>query len=233
MMRRAADTRAVHEWNTTYHISLSHNAHRTNTEKELVAALNGKYNWFEGDIRVGSDGTVIMSHDRHDQGSIRTDEWIKIGAASGRGLKFDFKEARAIEPVLKMAKELGIPDERLIFNCTVLDPRGNYANASVEQLQNIRRQFPKAIINISFPLPYSAERIYAAAQIAEIVGSPIMYPLRSDQITPAVVRALAVSGIVAAWNDPAKFSPPDIAFETARLRAMGINGMIDLRQAEQ
>jgi hypothetical protein len=55
-----------------------------------------------------------------------------------------------------------------------------------------------------------------------------MFPIRQELVTEGVVRALRPYGRVAVWNVPGITNPSDR--DEARLRAMGVDGMIDLRE---
>lgn len=219
-------------WPPGYDIGLARNAHNTNTPDEMAEALAGNYDYLEGDVRIDRHGTVIMAHDKGDARGMSLEEWLAIGGAAGRGLKLDFKEANAIMPALAAVHRHGIPDERLNINITVYGSRD--ANVTVAMLRTIRRMFPRAIINLSVSVNgYTREVLTHMARMARVVGQPAMFPLRLDLVSPTVIAALRPYGKVAIWNSPEIYSPTDIDAERARLRAMSVNGTIDLRTADK
>jgi Uncharacterized conserved protein (DUF2181) len=205
------------------------NAHRTNTPEEMLEALKGDYTSFEGDIRMeqGLFGhgkrQAIMAHDAWGTDGMALKDWMAIGKASGRKLKMDFKESAALPHALALAKQNQIPDDRLIFNGgTSLD------------WASVRKDFPGATLAINPPgdgdkgEPYEDGPIKETIEAAEKWGKPVIFPLRSDRVTPEVVAALKPYGEVAIWNAPSKHAPDDVAAETQRFRDMGVDGMIDL-----
>lgn len=207
-------------WPAGRDISLGQNAHITDTRAQLAEGLRGDFDWLEGDVSI-QDGRPVMRHRSGDRVDLLLDRWVDIVAASGRGAKFDVKDAAALPAVLELAARAGIPQHRLIFNVTRLPPEG---------LQAIRRAFPDAIVNLS---PVSDADLtpadLAELQVAaRLVGGNVMFPIRLDLLTPDVVSALRPFGRVAIWNQPQLWDPrPD---ERTRLRAQGVDGIIDLRE---
>lgn len=207
-------------WPLGRDIALGQNAHITDTRFQLADGLRNDYDWLEGDVSV-QDGRPVMRHRAGDYVDLDLDRWVQVVAASGRGAKFDVKDAAALPVVLELAARAGIPQHRLIFNVTKLPAQALHA---------IRRAFPEAIVNLS---PVSDADLtpadLAELQVAaRVVGGRVMFPIRLDLLTPGVVSALRPFGRVAIWNQPQLWNPrPD---ERDRLRAQGIDGMIDLRE---
>lgn len=206
-------------WPAGRDIALAQNAHYTNTRAQVAAALVGDYDWMEGDVAV-QGGIAVMRHRLGDQVDLDLATWFRLVAASGRGAKLDVKDPDALPAVLELARRSGIPQHRLIFNVTLLPP---------DQLQRIRRAFPDAIINLS-PIadmdlsPADLAELQAAARV---VGGRVMFPVRLDLLTPAVLAALRPFGRVAIWNTPQLWNPR--RDERTRLRTQGVDGTIDLR----
>jgi hypothetical protein len=227
-LMRLAPTRPQLRWQPGADIAGARNCHRTNTGQELLAGLTGNFNWFEGDVRI-ERGTVIMAHDKGQSNGMSLAEWLTIGGRSGRGLKLDIKETAAILPAVQMAKAAGVPDGRLIVNVTV--GGGREVDVTSQQLAAIRAMYPGAIVNLSpGASSYSPGLMRTLGRVAQQVGGPVMFPLRWDLVGPNVIAALKPFGKIAIWNSPAN-APRDIPREIARLRAMGVDGMIDLRRA--
>lgn len=222
-------------------LSRARNAHRTNTPAELAAALRGPYDFLEGDVFLEHrlrwlPGEAVMDHDPQKADGMTLDEWLAVGAASGRGLKLDIKQAAAIPEVIRRVKAHGIPAQRLILNVQL--PGGGLARLfdpllkltpDDRDFQALRAAFPGATIALTPQAPYTPEVLAAAVKQARRLGGPVMFPLRAELITPAVVAALAPAGRIAAWNDPKTYAPRDLAAERRRLQGLGVDGMIDLR----
>lgn len=207
-------------WPEGRDIALANNAHATNTRQQLVEALQGDYDWMEGDVAI-QDGKAVMRHRYGDRVDVDLALWVRLVAASGRGAKFDFKDVAALPQVLALVREAGIPAHRLIFNVSRLPP---------EQLRAIRRAFPDAIINLSpvTDADLSPADLAELQVSARIVGGRVMFPIRIDLLSDTVVRSLRPFGRVAIWNTPLLWNPRHD--ERARLRAFGVDGMIDLRE---
>lgn len=220
-LRTLAVARPALAWRPGTDISRARNAHATNRREELADALRGDYDFLEVDVRVGPDGRAILQHELGDPVDLDLHGFLAIAGPSGRGLKFDVKEREALPLVLDAARRSGISDHRLLFNV------GTWP---APHLLSIRRSFPHALINIS---PKSDGDLSAAdlAQLqvaARLVGGPVMFPIRHDLMTPGVAHALRPHGRIAIWNTPGITNPADD--EADGLRAMGVDGMIDLRE---
>lgn len=229
-LARGADSDV--RWDRDGDIAAARNAHRTNSIPELRAALAGPSTWLEGDVRARS-GRAVMAHDaRRRDAELSLRDWIAIGAASGRGLKLDVKDASVIDDALRMLRAADVPAHRVLFNVAASGADRSRSRASIDQLRRIRAAYPSAIINLDPGAPpYDAACIARVVQVAKAVGGRIMFPLDAKAVTPAAVRELRRVGRVAVWNDPRTFDPGDIAATTRRLRSMGVNGMVDLRPA--
>ena len=225
MARRRPDL----EWNPGRDIAKARNAHVTNTASEMASALTGEYDYLEGDVRVDNWGQPVMAHDRGAQKMMALDEWLAIGAATGRGLKLDFKESQALLPALAACKRHGVPGSKLIINVSVW---GDPGTITPQQLRRVRRLYPDAILNLSLNAKTLDPRSIAILQQwARAAGGPIMFPLRMDMANEDVIRQLRPYGKVAIWNNPTVAAPKNTFEAIAHLRKMGVDGMIDLRKA--
>ena len=132
--------------------------------------------------------------------------------------------------MLQLVRASGIDPRRIIINVRAgTSMQGN--QASLQQLRHIRAVLPTCVINIDpGPAPYERRRLERAVQIARAVGGRVMFPLDAQHVTPEAVRLLRAVGRVAIWNNPDRFDPGSIAAATARLRSIGVDGMIDLRR---
>ncbi|HNV72710.1 MAG TPA: DUF2181 domain-containing protein, partial [Candidatus Ozemobacteraceae bacterium] len=235
-------------WPVNGDIADARNAHRTNTFAEMRDALKGEYDWLECDVRLEGplrdhvgvplgDRRPITAHDSFQTNGLLFEDWVKIAKESGRGIKVDFKDSKALDQVLTLLKNAGVPDHRLILNIGIPDPKPGETDltkpVSDERLQKIRAAFPQALINLS-PGGGTVDGQYSEAQIAQMIryakaaGQPVMFPLRAEWVTREVVQKLEPHGKVAIWNSPNTFNPADPAAEIARFRSWGVTGMIDL-----
>lgn len=215
-------------WPEGRDISAARAAHATNAPEELAAALAGEHDFLEGDVRIDAHGRVVMSHNPGAPRILTLDEWLVVGLRSGRGLKLDFKDAAAIVPAVHRAARMGVPSHRFLVNVTVQGERGSVV--SLDQLREVRRVYPDVLVNISVCAGrYDERTLERMARWARAAKGPTMFPLRHDLVTHEVVRRVRPFGRVAIWNEPALSSPACIERASRRLRAMGVDGMIDLR----
>lgn len=220
-LRALALARPELAWRPGRDIAQARNAHATNTRAQLARALRSEHDWLEGDVRLGRHHRAHMQHLRGERVDLSLDEWLSVAGASGRGVKLDVKEREALPAVLDAVRRAGIEEHRLILNV------GPWP---AQELLAVRRAFPRAIINLS---PVSDRRLTAGDIVqlqlaARIVGGPVMFPIRHDLVTSGVVDALRPLGRVAVWNSP-MLTNPDRHSER-RLRELGVDGMVDLRE---
>lgn len=248
-----------HRWRPGSPLADAHNAHYTNTPDEFERAVTGDYNFLEGDVWLeaavrnipGVDHfrEPIMAHDPGDVGGLTFKEWATLGQASGKGLKIDIKHSAAVPKVLNTLDELGIDDDYLIFNADMvwgpgidkdlklkaLDVLTDFS-MQVEEMKVIREARPDAVIAVSLftgaappGTSFNDRQVDQAIAIARELGGPITFPLRAEFVTPAVVAKLKPHGKVSIWNDPRTYLPGDFDAARRAFRAMGVDGMIDLR----
>jgi len=208
-------------WQAGTDIARARNAHVTNTAGELRTALSGPFDWLECDVRVRG-GVLVTAHGSHDRRALHLRDWLRIAVASGRGIKLDVKEATALTALLYLVRESGADQASVIVNV----PAGNGAAA-----RRIRSVLPDCIVNLDpGPAPYTAAALERVAAVARSIGGQVMVPLDAQHVTPEVVRLARRAGRVAIWNDPRRFDPGPVDAATKRLRAMGVDGMVDLRR---
>lgn len=228
-----ATTRPEVRWHAGRPWHEARNAHETNSAKTLVHALRSDANWLEGDLRRDAAGRLVMAHDAHDVGwGVSFERWLAIGAASGRGVKVDLKDAAAFDAMLDAIEASGIDPSRLILNVPVAGPPERALVDS--QLRRLRRRFPRATANL-YPTgqvtAMSPAVIAELARAARIVGGSVMFPLQWDLLRDDAIRALRPFGKIAVWSSPVWGTPADAAREAAALRLRGVDGMIDLAPA--
>lgn len=253
-----ADARPDLAWKGDKPLAAARNAHSTNTPEQMAKALRENYDWLEGDVRLEGGlralpaighREAIMAHAPQDIDGMTLDEWVQVGMRSGRGMKIDLKQATALEETLEILKKHQVPDERVILNVGIgWGPGGlgglpdELFNSALDpwvtegDLKKIRAAYPHAVINLSSltrPQPegtvYSDSHLEKMIKMAKVAGEPVMFPLRAEFVTPEVVEKLKPYGKIAIWNDPASYKPRDIEADIRRFRAMGVDGVIDLR----
>jgi len=262
LMDEATDpSNAGKAWRPGRPLAEAQNAHYSNKPGEMLAALQGDFNFLEADFRmeglfrrlpvVDRWREPVAAHDTFESDGLTLGEWLEVGAASERGLKIDIKQAAAIPKIIAEVKKRNIHDQRLIFNADIQQGPGGPSRfkllngrlfqdltTDLGDLKRIRAAFPNATISIGAytgkqppGTTYADKHLDRFTEIADEVGGPFQFALRAEFVDAATVARLKPHGQVAIWNDPSSFSPPDIDAEIRRLRALGVDGMIDLRQA--
>lgn len=213
------------------------NAHHSNTIGEMREALEGDYDWLEGDVRRDPP---VMGHDLVSGGGLRFEDWLEIGAASGRGLKIDIKERGSIDGIIEAVQASGVPEDQLMFNVdAVTGPGGSGVNATPDDVRRLREAFPDAHIAIgavtggtSDGTTYTEAQVSQMIALADDIGGSVFFPLRAELVTPQIVERLEAHGNVSIWNSPRTYAldgPDAIAADAQRFRDMGVEGIIDLR----
>lgn len=210
-------------------LSNAHNAHSTNTKEQMEHALQGSYNFFEGDVRreINPPHAMEMRHDKgqEDGDNLTLAEWLAIGKASGRGLKLDVKEGDAMEDILADVEAADIPDGRLMFNLG----DGDMAEWGPE----IRRRFPDATLALNPPAgDLDGVGVDRMLELARRIGGPVTFVVRHDLLTDGAIERLQVVGPVSVWNDPGKGGVSDPAQAARDLRERGVQGVVDLRESK-
>jgi hypothetical protein len=220
---RLAVARPDLSWPVDADISVARNAHYTNTRAELAGALGSEFDWLEGDVRLDRTGRPVMQHDRDGSSDLDLATWLRVAGTSGRGAKLDIKERAALPATIDLVQRSGIDQRRLIVNVGIWP---------AAELSSIRQAFPDAIINLGPGSNAALTRadLIGAQVAARIVGGRVMFPIRQDFVTPCVVDTLKPFGRVAVWNSPKLTNPGPQ--DAPRLREMGVDGMIDLREPD-
>ncbi|MCW2927408.1 MAG: hypothetical protein JWM86_1376 [Thermoleophilia bacterium] len=224
----AVATRAGRTWDPKRDdLVAGRNAHRSNTREEMQHALEGDYDWLEGDARVDKHGRVVMAHDADQESEgLSFEEWAQIGGTGGRGIKVDVKEPAAIPKILDSLERSGVPDGRIMLNV---------GGIPEEQAREIRRRYPDAWIALNPDVHedgYHREDLQRVAKVADAVGGRIAFPVRWDEASDEVIRELAPHGKVSIWASQNQGTPDDQAAERERLIDRGIDGVIDLGQPQ-
>ncbi|HEY4001909.1 MAG TPA: DUF2181 domain-containing protein [Candidatus Xenobia bacterium] len=240
-------------WGPAMRLDQVRNAHNTNRASEMKGALEGNYNCLEGDVRLAGsirpfpgyhDRPVITAHDVTATDGFTLQEWLRIGLASGRGLKLDIKEGSAVPEIIRQLRHSRVPAQRLILNGGV-DVGGDnpllrvakdavnvvlHDRTTLQDFTAMRAAFPQALIALS---PSTSKLDTAQcdklARWAKAIGGPVMFVLDAQYTTPETVQHLKAHGHIALWNDPKRWKPGDVEATTQRFRDLGVDGVIDLR----
>jgi hypothetical protein len=225
--RRAAAADPAFRTTPHAHPSTMRNAHYANTRSQLAFALGGPYDTIEGDLRM-RDGIPVMQHDDISRRDLTFEQWAILVHRAGRHLRLDFKEAEALPAAEAVLRRLGIPDDVVTFNVSVGLPWSE-GNIPVDDVVALRARNPLSWITINLAIPDGPVYRYAAF-VARRLGSERLGTTVLGGFVDAdqVQRLRSAFEFVNAWNVPS-LKAIDIATESARLRAMGVNGMLDLR----
>ncbi|MCW2922119.1 MAG: hypothetical protein JWL76_1993 [Thermoleophilia bacterium] len=227
--RRAAAADPAFRIAPRAHPSTMRNAHYANTRSQLAFALSGPYNTVEGDLRM-RDGIPVMQHDDISSRDLTFEQWAILVHRAGKHLRMDFKEATALAPVEAILRRLGIPDDVLTFNVSAALPWSE-GHVPVDDVVALRAQHPGSWITINLAVPDGPVYRYAACVARRLgperLGTTVLAGFVNE---PEIRRLRAAFEFVNAWNVPA-LKDFDIAAESARLRAIGVNGMLDLRSS--
>lgn len=226
----AVNAPAAGRWVPGADPSAIRNAHYGNTRAQLAYALARGYNSVEGDVRM-RDGQPVMQHDELGSHDLTFEQWAVLMARAGRHMRIDLKEREALEPVAATLERLGVPAGSVTFNVSARAP-WSQGNQTIETIGALRARFPDAWITINLPMPFRPG-VEIATSVARSVGGgklgvAVMGGFASAQ---TIARLRSAFDVVNAWNEP-RLGHLDIQSETARLRALGVNGMIDLRNID-
>ena len=212
------------------HPSAIANAHYTNTRAQLAFALAGPYNSVEGDVRM-SGGRPVMAHDSGGAADLTFEQWALLASRAGKHLRIDLKEASALPEVAATLERLGVDSGTVTFNVGVLAPWGS-ASVPVETIRALRARFPKSWVTLNLPLPVGPGFVLAASVARQLGPERLGVAITAGLAHARDVRYLRRHfAVVNAWNMP-QLGDPDVPALTARLRAMGVNGMVDLRRRD-
>ena len=226
-------------------------AHSTNTYDELLHALRSGAQSAEGDVSVVR-GVAVMRHDPRSPLGLTFRDWLQVMAeAKFAVVKVDVKRDK-LGPILAdleyAVRHFGLKPERLKLNADLFDGPGGdgdrkllerlYLNLTMriepEDFVPLRRAFPTATISVGAVTSktstvYAPEHLARFRQLANLFGGKVSFALRWDLVDRAVVTALRGVGQLDVWNNPAYFKPvpANAQAEAARLRTLGVDGVID------
>jgi hypothetical protein len=230
LLRIADAAPAGQRWVPGSEQALLRNAHYSNTRAQLAYALAGPYNSVEGDVRM-RDGIPVMQHDGSGSHDLTFEQWAILAARAGKHLRIDVKESAALEPIARILERIGVPSGSITFNVAAGAPWSG-ANQKVPTIRALRERFPASWITLNLPLPLGPGYLLAVRIARELGPERLGVAIMGGLVHERDIRLLRTAfAAVNAWNEP-RLKELDIEAETRRLRAMGVNGMIDLRRRE-
>ncbi|MFP2924613.1 hypothetical protein ACLESO_05230 [Pyxidicoccus sp. 3LG] len=234
-------------WKSGQPLTEAQNAHVTNTTFDFDAAVNEGKNWFEGDLQLNANGMLQMSHGEHDP-KLSFKDWLAKGKELGVGMKVDVKfdtpklegpeKKAAIARMLDEVEASGIPSERLMFSVS---------SGEADLMRGpgrFRERFPNAIMGLNAPDKggLSDDNVKIMTEEAKKDTGPVTFIVNykdiknGDEATLAAIDRLKKEGnaTLSVWNAPSDIdnlieNPEDAVSETEKLKARGVDGMIDLR----
>lgn len=213
------------------HPSSFRNAHYANTRSQLAYALTHDYNSIEGDVRL-RDGVAVMQHDGVSARDMTFEQWATIIHRAGRHMRIDVKEDGALAHVEAALARIGVPDGMVTFNVGLGTPWFQ-SNLPAHEVIALRARHPRSWISINLPLPagpvYEYARWVARRIGPERLGTTV---LATHVDADDVAKLRDAFAYLNAWNVPSWKPVADLEAEARRLQAMGVNGMIDLRRAD-
>jgi hypothetical protein len=211
------------------HPSMIRNAHYTNTRAQLAYALAGPYNSVEGDVRVRG-GVPVMQHDSGAAHDLTFEQWALLASRAGKHLRIDLKEPAALPQVAATLERLGVPAGSVTFNVGLTTPWSK--GLRVEEVRALRERFPQAWITLNLPMPLGPGYLLAVRAARAIGGERLGVAVMAGLVHRGDIALLrSAFAAVNAWNLPL-LGDPDVAKMTAKLRAIGVNGMVDLRRRD-
>ena len=202
-------------------------AHAVNSKAKLAEALQRNVHFLECDVILReSDGQPIVAHPPATDSDITLKEWINAVVTSGKmvGMKFDFKETRAVKPSLTlMAPVLSKRKDCLLWlNADVIGHPQGHNNwppvASTEFLSLVSSFFPHAVVSLGWASLWNVnDMIQSMLQLAGHVQQPVVFPVYepfSRQYSKEIQRILEQTKYsLVLWSTPDK--EPDDEFVDA------------------
>jgi hypothetical protein len=162
-------------------------AHAVNSKAKLAEALRENVHFLECDIMLRErDGQPIMAHPPATDSDITLKEWVDEVVSSGKmvGMKFDFKEIRAVKPSLTLlASALSKWKNCLLWlNADVLGHPEGHNNwppvAPTEFLSLVSSFFPQAVVSLGWASLWDVnDMIESMLQLAGSVQQPVVFPV--------------------------------------------------------
>jgi hypothetical protein len=203
----------------------------SNTAEQMRIALAGDYNSIEGDVRL-ERGVPVMSHDPGGEDALLFADWLRIGIASGKHLRIDFKEAAALDQVSALLERMRVPDGQVTLNMSTGSPHMD-SDATLATVERVRAAHPHALIAFNVPPSPLGAPYDAVSDAAKRIGGPTQVALEIEEATPDRIRQMRDAGMfVGIWNDVAVHPVEDVSATVRKLRDLGANGLVDLRTAD-
>ncbi|NTX16386.1 hypothetical protein HUA76_37015 [Myxococcus sp. CA056] len=228
-------------WEPGTPLSEAKNAHTTNTRADFNDAKKGDATWFEGDVRMefNREGKIEMRHDLGNEtgDNLTLTEWLNKGKELGVGLKLDVKDEDVFNNrFLEEVRASGVPDNKLMFNY-------GFGKAEAEGAKT-RAMFPNSTLALNPPGgPMNEQVDKLIGQVTRINDAnnlpstgpnkppaTFVFKYGEHPTDPALINKLKEYGTISIWRGDS-FQSLSVEDSTKNLRALGIDGMIDLKES--
>jgi hypothetical protein len=214
--------------------------HRVNGQDVLERFVASGCTVAEGDVLWGRlegdpEERVIMAHPPETTSDLSFERWVESAVKHGHALKVDFKTPRVVPPVLTLLADRVFNPDRLILNADVaIGPGGESPLLSVDDMREMRRAFPEAILSLglttaSWGGAYQADHVNMLLNAAATLGGPVTVGLRLELFLAdvSVLKPLEEADChVTIWNDPR--TSPATGETLERIRTLAPHAFIDL-----
>lgn len=146
-------------------------AHAVNSKERLQKYLNKPETLcIESDILLAHDGTPIAAHPPRRESDLTLADLLSRFVTSKQGLKLDFKDPNALEPSLRLLKDMHLP-QPVFLNADILEgPGGNVPEIDAEGFIALCRQvYPKGILSLGWTIGSGAKNGYSKKDIAAML----------------------------------------------------------------
>ncbi len=216
--------------------------HGVNSRASLEKFIASGAKYAEGDVSIGRDGNLIMTHPPIKDSDLTFVEWVHSLVETGRNIKVDLKDPRAVDLVIDTLESYGLHQQefkgqnRLIVHANIVKgPLSPSPIFSAKDLQKVRRHFPHAIISLGITLtgesPVIGPKVLSKLKSeASKIGNPITFSIRATHATPAIIAALSdiqAGRNITFWEHPSHKVSPRLY---QALVHMAPNAFFDLRE---
>ncbi|XP_023348125.1 protein FAM151B isoform X1 [Eurytemora carolleeae] len=170
-------------------------SHATNSIELLDNALKDGTMMIEADVSIGSNGVIIMAHPPSTSSDLTLQNFIKTvinarlegGGSVRKGIKLDFKFIEAVEPALKLLREVCEDiDFPVWINADIFFMEGASQPVDKEQFIRLAKDyFPNGTLSLGFTTTssgkYDISNFLEALQFIEArkVTAPVTLPVRA------------------------------------------------------
>ena len=192
--------------------------HGVNSRDALNKFIASGADYAEGDVSIGSNGSLIMAHPPQKSSDLSFMNWLRILTNTNRSIKIDFKDPLAIDTAIENLLFYGLHQQqpkdsvRLILHADIIrGPLGHVPIFSTQDLKKIRKYFPHAIISLGVTLTkdspvIGSEILSQLKSEASKIGGPITFSILATHTTPEIINFLyniQFDRNITFWDHPA------------------------------